>query len=77
MFIEVVKSKIHKATVTEANLQYVGSITIDVALMEAANIIENEKVQIVNISYASMDFEEAKKHTPTLVFPDTNTNRLI
>ena len=115
MFIEVVKSKIHKATVTEANLQYVGSITIDVALM-AANIIENEKVQIVNvnngerletyvikgernsgvvclngpaarkcavgdvviiISYASMDFEEAKKHTPTLVFPDTNTNRLI
>ena len=116
MFIEVVKSKIHKATVTEANLQYVGSITIDVALMEAANIIENEKVQIVNVnngerletyvikgernsgvvclngpadrkcavgvvfffnSYASMDFEEAKKHTPTLVFPDTNTNRLI
>lgn len=116
MFIEVVKSKIHKVTVTEANLQYVGSITIDVALMEAANIIENEKVQIVNvnngerletyvikgergsgvvclngpaarkcavgdiviiISYASMDFEEAKKHTPTLVFPDTNSNQLI
>lgn len=116
MFIEVVKSKIHKATVTEANLQYVGSITIDVALMEAANIIENEKVQIVNvnngerletyvikgergsgvvclngpaarkcavgdvviiISYASMDFEEAKKHIPTLVFPDTSTNQLI
>lgn len=116
MFIEVVKSKIHKVTVTEANLQYVGSITIDVALMEVANIIENEKVQIVNvnngerletyvikgergsgvvclngpaarkcavgdiviiISYASMDFEEAKKHTPTLVFPDTTTNQLI
>lgn len=118
MFIEVVKSKIHKATVTEANLQYVGSITIDVALMEAANIIENEKVQIVNVNNGekirklmslkakethggrmseparrpemcsrrcgsslfpmhSMDFEEAKKHTPTLVFPDTNTNRLI
>ncbi len=116
MFTEAVKSKIHKATVTEANLQYVGSITIDVALMEAANIIENEKVQIVNvnngerletyvikgergsgviclngpaarkcavgdvviiISYASMDFEEAKKHTPTLVFPDTNTNQII
>ena len=50
MFIEVVKSKIHKATVTEANLQYVGSITIDVAVMEAANIIENEKVQIVNVN---------------------------
>lgn len=116
MFIEVVKSKIHKATVTEANLQYVGSITIDIALMEAANIIENEKVQIVNvnngerletyvikgergsgvvclngpaarkcvvgdiviiISYASMDFEEAKKHTPTIVFPETATNQLI
>ena len=116
MFIEVVKSKIHKVTVTEANLQYVGRITIDVALMEAANIIENEKVQIVNvnngerletyvikgergsgvvclngpaarkcavgdiviiISYASMDFEEAKTHTPTLVFPDTTTNQLI
>ena len=116
MFIEVVKSKIHKVKVTEANLRYVGSVTIDVALMEAANIIENEKVQIVNvnngerietyvikgerdsgivclngpaarkcavgdiviiISYASMAFEEAKKHTPTLVFPDTNTNQLI
>lgn len=50
MFIEVVKSKIHKVTVTEANLQYVGSITIDEDLMEAANIIENEKVQVVNIN---------------------------
>jgi aspartate 1-decarboxylase len=50
MFIEVVKSKIHKVTVTEANLQYVGSITIDEALMEASNIIENEKVQVVNIN---------------------------
>lgn len=116
MFIEVVKSKLHKVTVTEANLQYVGSVTIDVALMEAANIIENEKVQIVNvnngerietyvikgergsgvvclngpaarkcavgdiviiISYASMDFEEAKKHEPTLVFPETTTNQLV
>lgn len=116
MFIEVCKSKIHKVTVTQANLQYVGSITIDEDLMEAANIIENEKVQIVNInngerletyvikgergsgdvclngpaarkvqvgdvviiiSYASMDFEEAKKHKPTLIFPDTDTNRLI
>ena len=114
MFIEVVKSKLHKVTVTEANLQYVGSITIDEALLEAANMIE--KVQIVNInngerfetyiikgernsgiiclngpaarkcavgdvviiiSYASMDFEEAKSHKPTLVFPDTATNKLI
>lgn len=116
MYIEVVKSKIHKASITEANLQYVGSITIDEDLMDAANIIENEKVQIVNvnngerletyvikgnrgegticlngpaarkcavgdvvivISYASMDFEEAKNHKPTLVFPDTDTNKLV
>jgi len=116
MFIEVVKSKLHKVTVTEANLQYVGSITIDESLMEAANIIENEKVQVVNvnngerletyvikgkrnsgviclngpaarkcvvgdvviiISYALMDFEEAKKHKPTIVFPETVTNKLI
>jgi aspartate 1-decarboxylase len=50
MNIEVVKSKIHKVTVTEANLQYVGSITIDEELMEASNIIEHEKVQVVNIN---------------------------
>ena len=116
MWIEVVKSKIHKVTITEANLQYVGSITIDEDLMEAANIIENEKVQIVNInngerletyvitgergsgavclngpaarkaavgdviiiiSYASIDFNEAKSHKPVLIFPDTATNKLI
>ena len=116
MFIEVCKSKIHKVKVTEANLQYVGSITIDEDLMDAANIIENEKVQIVNINngerletyvikgerasgqvclngpaarkvqvgdvviiiaYASMEFEEAKKHSPSLVFPDTETNRIV
>lgn len=50
MLIEVCKSKIHKVTVTEANLQYVGSITIDEDLMDAANLIENEKVQVVNIN---------------------------
>jgi len=116
MNIEVVKSKIHKVSITEANLQYVGSITIDEDLMDAANIIENEKVQIVNInngerletyvikgkrnsgiiclngpaarkvqvgdviiiiSYASMDFEEAKKFEPRFIFPDTSTNQLI
>ena len=116
MFIEVCKSKIHKATITEANLQYVGSITIDEDLMDAANLIENEKVQVVNlnngerletyvikgvrgsgsiclngaaarlaqvgdvviiISYASMDFEEAKSFKPCLVFPDTATNRIV
>lgn len=48
MLIQVHKSKIHRATVTEANLNYVGSITIDEALMEAANIYEGERVQIVN-----------------------------
>ena len=116
MFIEVVKSKIHRVTVTEANLQYVGSITIDEDLLDAANIIENEKVQIVNInngerletyaikgrrgsgevclngpaarkvavgdiiiiiSYATMDFEEAKGFKPALVFPDTFSNRVV
>lgn len=50
MFVEVVKSKIHRVTITEANLNYIGSITIDEDLMDAANIIENEKVQIVNIN---------------------------
>jgi aspartate 1-decarboxylase len=111
MFIEVVKSKIHRVRITQAELHYVGSITIDEDLMDAANIIANEKVQIVNInngerletyvikgergsrqvclngpaarkvqvgdiiiiiSYASMDFEEAKKHKPVLIFPDEN-----
>ena len=50
MNIELVKSKIHKVTVTDANLQYVGSITIDEDLMDASDIIENEKVQVVNIN---------------------------
>jgi aspartate 1-decarboxylase len=50
MQIEVLKSKIHRVTVTEANLNYLGSITIDENLMDAANIIENEKVQVVNIN---------------------------
>lgn len=48
MFRMMMKSKIHKATVTEANLQYVGSITIDSALLEAADILPNEKVQVVD-----------------------------
>ena len=116
MQIEVCKSKIHKVTVTEANLHYVGSITIDEDLMDAANLIENEKVQVVNvnngerletyvikgergsgiiclngpaarkavvgdvvivISYATMDFEEAKTFKPWVIFPDTETNSLI
>ncbi len=116
MQIEVCKSKIHKVTVTEANLQYIGSITIDEDLMDAANLIENEKVQVVNInngerletyvikgvrgngticlngpaarkvavgdvviiiSYALMDFEEAKSFKPSIIFPDIETNTII
>jgi aspartate 1-decarboxylase len=50
MFIEVFKSKIHRATVTEANLNYTGSITIDLDLMEAADLLPHQKVQIVNIN---------------------------
>ena len=50
MFLQVVKSKIHRVRVTQAELNYVGSITIDEALMEAANLIEGERVQIVNIN---------------------------
>ncbi len=114
MIINVLKSKIHRVKITQAELHYVGSITIDEALMEAANMIEGEKVQVVNInngerletyvirgernsgtvclngpaarkaqvgdvviiiSYASMDFEEAKIFKPWLVFP-TPDNRL-
>ena len=116
MFIEVVKSKIHRVTVTEANLNYIGSITIDEDLLDAANLIANEKVSIVNnnngerfetyiikgergsgvvclngaaarkaqpgdiiivMSYAMMDFEEAKSFKPTVVFPDPATNRVV
>ncbi len=50
MMIEILKSKIHRVTVTEADINYVGSITIDEDLMDAANLIENEKVQVVNIN---------------------------
>lgn len=108
MQIQILKSKIHRAVITEANLNYVGSLTIDEELMEAANMIENEKIQVVNanngerietyiikgkrgsgvmclngpaarkgavgdvvivISYALMDFEEAKTFKPAIVFP--------
>lgn len=116
MFIEVLKSKIHRVTVTDADLNYIGSITIDRTLMEAAGLIEYEKVQILDnnngerfetyviagerdsgticlngaaarrvqrgdiiliLSYATMDFEEAKRFRPTVIFPDTATNRLV
>ena len=114
MFIEVVKTKIHRVTVTEANLNYIGSITIDEDLLDAANLIANEKVAIVNnnngerfetyiikgergsgviclngaaarkaqpgdiiiiMSYAMMDFEEAKTFKPAVVFPNLENNK--
>jgi len=115
MMVEVFKSKIHRVKVTEADLNYIGSITIDEDLLEAANILEGEKVQIVNInngerietytikgkrgsgevclngpaarrvavgdiiiiiSYALLDFEEAKTFKPTIIFPDETTNKI-
>lgn len=116
MMIQVLKSKLHCVRVTEANLNYMGSITIDEDLMDAAGLIAGEKVQIVNnnngerfetyiirgergtgciclngaaarkvqvgdvciiISYALMDFEEARTFEPKVVFPDPQTNRLV
>ena len=116
MMIEVLKSKIHRLRVTQANLNYVGSITIDEDLLDAANMIEGEKVQILDInngerletyiikgergsgcvclngaaarkvqvddlviivSYALMDFEEAKQFKPSVIFPDSATNHLV
>jgi aspartate 1-decarboxylase len=116
MMIEVLKSKIHCARVTEANLNYMGRITIDEDLMDAANMIAGEKVHIVDnnngerfetyiikgergsgciclngaaarkvqpgdiviiMSYATMDFEEAKSFKPSLVFPDSATNKIV
>jgi aspartate 1-decarboxylase len=53
MDIEVLKSKVHRAVITEANLHYMGSLTLDEDLMDAANMIENEKVQVVNVNNGS------------------------
>src|SRR6476620_12750836 len=50
MEIEILKSKIHRAVITEANLNYVGSLTLDEDLMDAGNFIENEKIQVVNVN---------------------------
>ena len=111
MYIEVLKSKLHRVKVTQANLNYIGSITIDEDLMDAANLIAGEKVQIMDndngerfetyvikgergsgciclngaaarrvvvgdtiiiVSYALMDFEEAKTCQPSVVFPENN-----
>ena len=114
MQIEILKSKVHRVVITEANLNYVGSLTLDESLMDAASMIEYEKIQVVNvnngsrietylikgergsgicclngpaarqgavgdvvivISYASMDFEAAKKFSPAVIFPKEG-NRL-
>ena len=68
--IQVLKSKLHRVKVTDANLNYIGSITIDEDLLDAANMIAGEKVQIVD--NALMDFEEAKTFKPWVVFPKDN-----
>jgi aspartate 1-decarboxylase len=114
MQIQILKSKVHRAVITEANLNYVGSLTLDEDLMDAANMIEFEKIQVVNvnngerietylikgkrgsgivclngpaarkgaegdiiiiISYALMDFDNAKTFKPWIVFPGAG-NRL-
>lgn len=114
--IEMLKSKIHRVTVTEANLDYIGSITIDSLLLDAAGILPGERVYIVDnnngerfdtytiageagsgqvclngaaarkvhpgdiviiMSYATMSIDEARTFKPTVIFPDTATNRLI
>ena len=116
MFIQVLKSKIHRAKITQTELDYVGSITIDEDLMELANLREGEKVLIVNnnngerletyaiagvrgsgmiclngaaarkaakgdiviiLSFAMMEFEDAKKFTPWLVFPDKDNKAIL
>ena len=115
MLITVMRSKLHRITVTEADLNYVGSISLDPDLLEAAGLVEGEKVQIVNvnngerietyiiigergtgqvclngpaarrcqpgdviivIAYGMMTVEEAQNFTPTIIFPDTKTNKL-
>ena len=115
MLLEIMKSKIHRVTVTQADLNYIGSITIDTDLMKAANIMEGERVYIVNnnngerfdtytipgpagsgmiclngaaarkvqpgdiviiMAYAHMTPEEANDFKPSVIFPDTATNRL-
>lgn len=116
MYIDVLKSKIHTVTITAANLYYVGSVTIDEDLMDAAKLVENEKVQVLNLnngerletyvikgkrgsgdiclngaaarkvivgdvviimSFAMIDSREAETFKPTIIFPDTKTNKLI
>ena len=116
MLITVMRSKLHRLTITEADLNYIGSITLDPDLLEASGLVEGEKVQIVNvnngerietytingergsgqvclngpaarrcqpgdiiivIAYGMMTVEEAKTFTPTVIFPDTATNKIV
>ena len=116
MLITVMRSKLHQLTITEADLNYIGSISLDPDLMDAAGMVEGEKVQIVNINngervetyiikgergsgqvclngpaarrcqpgdvviviaYGQMTIEEAKNFIPTVVFPDTETNKVV
>ena len=116
MLITVMRSKLHRLTITEADLNYIGSISLDPDLMDAAGLVEGEKVQIVNINngerietytikgergsgqvclngpaarrcqpgdviiviaYGQMTVEEAKSFTPTVVFPETETNKVV
>ena len=84
MTIEMLQSKIHRVTVTQANLNYIGSITIDGKLLEAAGILPGHngaaarKAQpgdiVIIMTYAQMTPEEAKGFKPTVIFPDTATN---
>tara|TARA_B110000091_G_scaffold126043_1_gene135386 strand:+ start:1994 stop:2344 length:351 start_codon:yes stop_codon:yes gene_type:complete len=115
MLITVMRSKLHRLTITQADLNYVGSVTIDEDLLDAAGLVEGEKVQIVNVNngerietytiigergsgvvclngpaarrcapgdiiivvaYGMLTIEEAKTFTPTVIFPDTATNKL-
>jgi aspartate 1-decarboxylase len=113
--IQILKSKVHRVSITEANIDYIGSLTLDEDLMDAANMIEHEKIHVVNvnngerletylikgkrgsgiaclngpaarkamvgdiviiISYATMDFDQAKTFKPTIVFPNKE-NKLV
>ena len=75
MNIEVVKSKIHRATVSDADLNYIGSITIDEALMDAANLIEGEKVQIVNVNNGERLETYAIKGDKNMGYPKKHRGR--
>lgn len=116
MLITVMRSKLHQLTITEADLNYIGSISLDPDLIDAAGMVEGEKVQIVNINngerietyiikgergsgqvclngpaarrcqpgdvviviaYGQMTIEEAKNFTPTVIFPNAETNKLF